>query len=103
MYATWNLSQASDGYFYGPQDLIIAAGAQLETIYVTPMPETYLSKITGDISGLDLTEWNFEIFTPELARQFVELNFLPDVPRDSSLPGVHSSPASLESVLSKIV
>lgn len=102
MYATWNLSQTPDGSYSGPQNLIVQAGAEIETIYVTPTPEIYLSKITGNISELDLSQWNFEVFTSELARQFIELNFLPELPREGFSLEPHFGRPSLEDILSKI-
>lgn len=103
MYATWRISQNDDGTYSGPHDLLNANNIQLETIYSTSMPETYLSFFIGDVSSIDLSKWQFEILTAEEAKQFVESTSLPDIDRDGSPAEIHSTPQSAEIIISKII
>lgn len=103
MYATWKINQNQDGTYSGPHQTLNEAGINLETIYSTSMPETYLSRVTGDISNLDLSNWSFEILSVEEARQFVESTALPEIERELTDPGMHSMPTKTEDIVSKII
>lgn len=102
MYATWNLSLGVDGRYYDPSELLNSVGATMNTIFSSPAPETYLSQIAGDVTGLDLDQWDFQLLTKEQAIEYLQATFVPNTPQGLLIPPIQAGVVSLEDLISKI-
>lgn len=101
-YATWKPSKEKKGLYSGPQELIESVGASIETIFSTnPSPETHLSKISGDISSLNLEKWSFTELTKEQAIDFIDTWFQ-SKPRDFGIPAVLAGEVSVQAIKSRL-